>query len=534
MKKFLVLLLMLIGISSVDFAVDMTKDYSSKEINEVIEQLEDTYDEITVETLGMSYLEQEIKSIQLKNKDTDFDEKNRYTKGIYHFLVIGGVHGRERVNPKLLLKQIEYYAQNKLIPKNMVIHYIPLVNPDGYDLSFFEDLETDFLKSIDDDNYSRWKSNIRGVDINRNFPDIYLDLKTLTWKNLWGHVDNTRYKSEVSSGEFYFGPFAGSEIETQLLMEYMNRYKFEMFLDYHSQGEVLYVDKWFMSEDFNRKSLNLADTIMALNGYIIPRETGEYSSGFTTNYMINRHRIPSITIETTRTRNLPYLKDYEETDAYEENKDVTIEVFKKAVQLKTFGFYKTYDSDGYFFDDYDNGEIAQVYAEKYNLEIKEYNGIPIEHIQDFVSEWAIKSINELMSIGILNIDLSRGYQNDISVEDFLESLKRINEKRYLAYDKPPVVEILSSSKQMNRIQASYILYTYLDGEQYDATPVKYEDIDSLLDKYKKAVYFVNRIDLIKGYPDNEFRPMHSLTKEEAAIILLRLFQLDNKGAFSYE
>lgn len=534
MKKFLVLLLMLIGISSVDFAVDMTKDYSSKEINDKIEQLDDTYHEITVETLGTSYLGKAIKSIQLKNIETEFDKNSRYSKGIYHFLVVGGVHGRERVNPKLLLKQIEYYAQNKLVPKNMVIHYIPLVNPDGYDLSLFEGLETEFLESIDDHNYPRWKSNIRGVDINRNFPDMYLDLKTMTWRNLWGHVDNRRYKSEEPSGEFYFGPYPGSEIETQLLMEYMNRYKFEMFLDYHSQGEVLYVGKWFMSAEFNRNNLILADTIMALNGYIIPRDTGEYSSGFTTNYMINRHRIPSITIETTRTRNLPYLKNYEETDAFEENKDVTVEVFKKAVQLKTFGFYKTYDSQGYFFDDYENERIAKAYAQKYNLEIKAYDGLPIEHINDFVSEWAIQSIKELISLGILNIDLSKGYQSDISVEDFLDSIQRINEKRYLAYDQPEIVETLSVSKHLNRVQASYILYTYLEGNQYDLKPINYEDIDILLDKYKEAVYFVSKIGLINGYPDNEFRPMASLSKEEASVILLRLLHLDNKGGFNEE
>jgi hypothetical protein len=113
-------------------------------------------------------------------------------------------------------------------------------------------------------------------------------------------------------------------------------------------------------------------------------------------------------------------------------------------------------------------------------------------------------------------------------------MKRINEKRYLAYNQPDILEILSQSKHMNRIQASYILYTYLDGEQYDMKPVNFEDIDILLDKYKEAVYFVNRIGLINGYPDNKFQPMSKLTKEEAAIILLRLFRLDNKGVLNNE
>lgn len=534
MKKLLVIIVIVMIFTSPDFALDMTKDYSSEEINKIISRLEETYDEVTTESLGKSYLGEEIISIQLKNIATDYDENKRYTKGIYHFLVIGGVHGRERVNSKLLLKQIEYYANNKMIPKNIVIHYIPLVNPDGYDLSLFEGIETEILDTIEDNNYPRWKSNIRGVDINRNFPDIYLDLKTMTWKNLWGYVNNRRHKSKVPSGELYFGLFAGSEVETQILMDYMNRYKFEMFLDYHSQGEVLYVDKWFMSDSFNERSLELAQVIMDRNDYIIPRDSGEYSSGFSTNYMINRHRIPSITIETTRTRNLPYLKNVEEKDAYEENKDVTLEVFKKAIEFKTFGFFKTYDDSGYFFDDYEYEHVAKAYAEKYNLKIKGYNGIPLENSEDLISEWAIQSIKELISLGILNIDLSKGYQSDISAEDFLDSIQRINEKRYLAYDQPEIVETLSVSKHLNRVQASYILYTYLEGDQYDLKPINYQDIDILLDKYKEAVYFVSKIGLINGYSDNEFRPLASLTKEEASVILLRLLHLDNKGEINEE
>jgi hypothetical protein len=71
--------------------------------------------------------------------------------------------------------------------------------------------------------------------------------------------------------------------------------------------------------------------------------------------------------------------------------------------------------------------------------------------------------------------------------------------------------------------------TYLEGEEYELKPRDYEDIESLLDKYKDSIYFVNKMGLINGYPDNKFRPMKLLTKEEAAVILLRLFHLDNKG-----
>jgi len=530
MKRYLILIILGLMLMTTSFGLNITEDYTVKALNERIEYLGSTYDEITVENLGLSYLDQEIKCICLKNSETTFDESMRYNKGIYHFLVLGGVHARERLNPKLLIKQIEYYVEKDLIPKNMVIHYIPLVNPDGYNISLFNGIDTEVLQGINDKNYPRWKSNLRGVDINRNFPDIYLDLDTFTWKNSWGRSDNKAFRSYGPSGEFYFGKYAGSEIETQIIMAYMNRYKFEMALDYHSQGEVLYVGKWFMSEAFNEKSLSLANTIMDINGYTQPRKTGEYSSGFTMNYMANIHRVPSITIETTRTRNLPYLTNQEEIKAYEENENVTLEVFKKAIEMTVFGFYKTYDSDGYFFDDYQSEAVAKAYAQKYNLSIKEYEEAPLEHLDDFMSEWAFQSIEELVSRDILNIDLSKGYQNNISVEAFLENLKRINEERYKAYEQPEIVELISSNQKINRIQASYILYTYLEGELKDRDKVAYEDIDLLIEEYKNAVYYVNNMGLIKGYSNIEFEPGHSLTKEEAAVILLRVFRLNHKGA----
>ena len=534
MKKLISIICLLFMVSSTSFALDITKDYSAQALNEYIDDLSDTYDEIDVEILGNSYLGKPIKVIQLKNISTQYNKDTRYTQGIDHFLVIGGIHGRERVNPKLLVKQIEYYAKNKLIPENMVIHYIPLANPDGYDLSLFEGIATDYLADIADENYPRWKSNIRGVDLNRNFPDIYLALDEMTWINQWGRVDNHRYYSDEPSGEFYFGSFAGSEIETQLLMDYMNRYKYEMFLDYHSQGEVLFINKWFMPNAYNEKNSALAEIIKGLNGYFVPKDNGEYSSGFTTNYMANRHRIPSITIETTRTTNLPYLRDDEEIKAYEENKDVTIKVFKKAAELKSFGNFKTYDVDGNFFDDYHDEAIAHAYAKRYNLKVKIYEGEPLQHLDDFVSAWAVQSIKELISLSVLNIDLSKGYQSHISVEDFLDSLERINKVRYEEYEQPDIVKMLSKQEKMNRIQASYILYTYLDGENYSIKPIDFKDIGSLVEKYKKAIYFVNRIGLIKGYSEHEFKPLNPLTKEEAAIILLRLFRMEDKGVLKDE
>ena len=120
-----------------------------------------------------------------------------------HYLIEAGTHARETVNPAIVLKIIEdyaidYYNDGHIKEFNVkdelsiaVIHFIPLLNPDGHDLAKIglASVETEvgkqIINSIKDKNYSEWKANLRGVDINRNFPDRYLDKTTKQWIEKW-------------------------------------------------------------------------------------------------------------------------------------------------------------------------------------------------------------------------------------------------------------------------------------------------------------------------------------------------------------
>lgn len=129
-----------------------------------------------------TYAQMKQQMKMLKNKYSDYCEMTEIgssVKGhsLYDFtigspdadssvLVVGTLHARECICAAVLMQEIEYYLSNYNcmiggmkpadVLENTQIHYVVMANPDGVEIS---------QKS-----YARWKSNARGVDLNRNFP----------------------------------------------------------------------------------------------------------------------------------------------------------------------------------------------------------------------------------------------------------------------------------------------------------------------------------------------------------------------------
>ncbi len=103
-------------------------------------------------------------------------------------IVSSAIHGRESLNPALLLRMAEDYA---LIRENEYrdpgldewqelltdysIYFLPLMNPDGYEIALrgFSEIRNPLFGNIAAAKgilHTEWKENGRGVDINRNFP----------------------------------------------------------------------------------------------------------------------------------------------------------------------------------------------------------------------------------------------------------------------------------------------------------------------------------------------------------------------------
>ncbi|MDF2844585.1 MAG: hypothetical protein K0R00_3011 [Herbinix sp.] len=237
--------------------------------------------------------------------------------GKQFLLCCGGVHARETINPVVLLRIIEYYAElyvnhkqerfslkYKLYTETQqlreeyekmlygacvyellqtyTILFVPLLNPDGYMISLkgFESInDTTLRQRCISKNISReeWKFNARGVDINRNFPS-----------KLW------RPKSEEDT--------VASENETQILIKILKEYRTRGFLDFHSRGKQIYYYRSMMPESYNNQQLEIATRLMQITNYELMPPENEIDSGDTggntVHYYSEYFLKPALTIET--------------------------------------------------------------------------------------------------------------------------------------------------------------------------------------------------------------------------------------------
>ncbi len=235
-----------------------------------------------------------------------------------------GVHGRESVNPVVLLKIAESYCMayqaDEMIKGYTVrellhdyaICFLPLLNPDGYAIATegFSALKNPVLRQearMKGVPYEAWKYNGRGTDINRNFPcQSYQPVKA--------------------------GDYAGSEIETKLLMKMFRTYPSIAYLDFHSRGKIIYFYRNAMSKQYNQRQEYIASGLQKVCGYELGTKAEEMltttSGGNTVQYYSEKYGRPAITIETVaEAAKFPLDPGYQE-ETYEEICALPLEILR--------------------------------------------------------------------------------------------------------------------------------------------------------------------------------------------------------------
>ena len=132
--------------------------------------------------------------------------------------------------------------------------FIPCLNPDGMQLGT--------------------RTNANGVDLNRNFPT----------KN-WG--EDTSAAGDNPS-DYYSGKSAGSEIETQFVMEIIEEYKPEKILTLHAPYKVV---------NYDGPAKEWAEDVSKIIGYPIEESIGYPTPGSFGTYCGIERNIPTITLE---------------------------------------------------------------------------------------------------------------------------------------------------------------------------------------------------------------------------------------------
>lgn len=199
-------------------------------------------------------------------------------------IFVASVHARENVTTDLLCKFLDDGLFDDV--KDFNLSFILMANPDGVEISKngvyaapFEQRE--FLIDLNQGSFdfSLWKANGRGVDINNNFDANF--------------KSNIGSLSPAPSG--FAGKFAESEIETKSLVLYTKLKNVFFTVSYHTKGEEIYYN-FFQSGKALERDKIIAEKFAESTGYII-KNPELVSSGGYKDFCVQKLKIPAITIE---------------------------------------------------------------------------------------------------------------------------------------------------------------------------------------------------------------------------------------------
>lgn len=239
-------------------------------------------------------------------------------------IVTGGIHARENSTVALSVMQAFYEHDKNL---DGYIYFIPMINPDGallreYGLRLFslekyrafKDYAELLLKINGSGDFSLYKANINGVDLNVNF-----DAR-------WGTGSSNIF---TPSSENYVGTKPFSESEAKALRDFTLKINPDSTISYHSKGRELY---WY----FYQNHCSLArdrDIAVQLNKKLRYKilDGAMGSAGGYKDWCISKLGIPSYTIEIINDKYSHPVPDKAVKEDWEQNKDIP-RILLKAVQ----------------------------------------------------------------------------------------------------------------------------------------------------------------------------------------------------------
>lgn len=238
----------------------------------------------------------------------------RLGRGNREITLNGAHHAREYISSALLMKMVETYAacyhegksfqgyDVRSLLDQVSIYLVPMVNPDGVTLvqkgiSGVQDPESVRKLNGGQADYESWKANIRGVDLNYQYPYYWEKLRNL--------------KGPAPEG--YKGSSPSTEPEVRALMDFTYRHPFLLHAAYHAQGEIIY---WYVNQQgkLYDESLEIGRKLAAATGYrLLDKQEQHNSFGGYKDWTVNELKKPGYTIELCPyTGPFPYLeKDFD-------------------------------------------------------------------------------------------------------------------------------------------------------------------------------------------------------------------------------
>ncbi|MFZ5818184.1 MAG: M14 family metallopeptidase [Bacillota bacterium] len=217
----------------------------------------------------------------------------------------GSFHAQEWITTPLLMKFLEQYAEayrwgerigNFDVPalyRQTSLWLVPMVNPDGVELVLegirpghpYYDL---VMRSLGGQDRRVWAANIRGVDLNNQFPA--------------GWEQEYRQGPKQPAPRHYAGPAPLSEPESRAMAEFTRQHNFRLVIAFHSQGEVIF---WGFRGLEPPESERIVNLFAEVSGYA-PIRYAASAAGYK-DWFIQEYRRPGFTVEVGRGVNpLPF------------------------------------------------------------------------------------------------------------------------------------------------------------------------------------------------------------------------------------
>lgn len=197
-------------------------------------------------------------------------------------IIQGGMHAREWVTSLLVTRQA-YMLRREQLP--LGVYFLPMTNPDGCTLAqtgadAFPSYRELLLGINGSPDFSMWKANLRGVDVNCNF-----DAR-------WGSGKGNLLKPAPSS---FIGDAPTSEAETAALVRFTRTIKPVMTVSYHALGQEVYY-QFDQTDDVLSRDAYIARKLSEYLGYRLVRGDLGSAGGYK-DWCVSALGIPAVTIE---------------------------------------------------------------------------------------------------------------------------------------------------------------------------------------------------------------------------------------------
>ncbi|MCI3923907.1 M14 family metallocarboxypeptidase [Paenibacillus sp. TRM 82003] len=264
--------------------VDGTVPYGYKELCRDLAELRRTYPFLHIESIGRSVMGKELYAVRI----------GRAKRSVF---LNGAFHANEWITAPIVLKFMEQCARAwkeggriegvdaaKLF-SSVELWVVPMVNPDGVELALRgagpEHPYARQLKAWNggSDDFSGWKANVRGVDLNDQFPAFW-------------EVERDRRDVPGPGPRDYTGEAPLTEPEAAAIAAFTEARDFDAVAALHTQGEEIY---WNYRDREPPEAEGLARAMEAVSGYKAVKLTGS-DAGYK-DWFIHRFGRPGFTVE---------------------------------------------------------------------------------------------------------------------------------------------------------------------------------------------------------------------------------------------